>query len=164
MMYFDTPVGRFRILLNGEPTEFDVYYGKPAHLRCSNGCEIITANSFIASICIKDCCVYDLISGGMEKPILYYSGCVAGMDSMMCHMDNCTFELSTPYTYDYEEDSSSRFLPYESYSFNPHGFALRIVDDPKKYSTSPLQREISFLIVWAFSDEPTWSSQVSTLL
>ena len=135
MTHFDTPVGKFQILRNGEPTEFEVYYGEPAHFRCTNGCEIITTNSFVASISIKDCCVYDLISGVMETPILYYAGSVGGMDTMMCHRDNCTFELSTPYTYDYEDDPYSRFLPYESYSFDPHGFALRIVDDPSKYCT-----------------------------
>ena len=164
MMFLDTPVGEFRILLDGEPVEFDVYYGHPVHFRLANGDEIISANSYIASICIDDYRIYDIISGGLETPVLYYSGCIAGMDSMMCHLNNCSFELSTPYTAAYEDDPSNSFLPYESYSFNPHGFAFRITDDPKNYNSSPMQHEICFIIAWAFTDIPAWSSQSFDLL
>ena len=163
MKYFDTPAGKFRILLNGEPTEFDVFYGKPVTFRTRNNDEIISTNSFVASISIANLAIYDVVSGVMEKPILYYSGCIAGMDSMMCHLPGCTFELSTPYTEDHEEEGTPRFLPYESFSFNPHGFALRIIDTPFKYTSSPMQREIAFLISWVFVED-AWSSQTTMLL
>ena len=163
MQYFDTPAGRFRILLNGEPTEFDVFYGKPVEFRTRNNKAITSTNCFIATFPTTNLSIYDIVSGVMEKPVLYYSGCIAGMDSMLCHLDDCTFELSAPYTYDYEDEDAPYFLPYESFSHNPHGFAFRIIDDPSKYTRSPLQREIQFLIAWVFAQD-AWSSQTAMLL
>ncbi len=48
MQYFDTPAGKFRILLNGEPTDFDVFYGEPTEFRTQNNGTIISTNCYIA--------------------------------------------------------------------------------------------------------------------
>ena len=159
MTCFTTPAGIFRILLNGEPAEFELVQGQPVVFRTVSNGEIITANSYIASIPISGFSRYDLVSGVLDTCVLQYSGCTAGIESMMYHNDYCTFELSTLYTEDYEDDPPNRFLPYESYSHNPHGFAMRMIDDPQKYMTYPLQKEIGFLIAWAYTDEATWSTQ-----
>jgi len=163
MQYFDTPVGKFRILLNGEPIDFDVFYGEPTEFKTKNGDTVISANCYIAVFPTANLSPCDIVSGVMEKPILYYSGCVAGMDSMLCHLNNCTFELSAPYTYDYEDENGEPYLPYESFSFNPHGFAYRITDNPTKFTISPLQREIQFFIAWVYAED-TWSSQVTVFM
>ena len=163
MQYFNTPVGKFRVLLNGEPTEFDVFYGKPTEFRTRSNEAIISTNCFVASFPTANLSIYDIVSGVIEKPVLYYSGCIAGMDSMMCHSDNCSFELSAPYSDDYRDKQGLPFLPYESYSYNPHGFAYRIVDTPSKFISSPLQREIQFFIAWVFAED-AWSSQTTMLL
>lgn len=160
MTRFDTPVGIFRILLKGEPTEFDLSQCDPVTFRTESNAEVITANSYVASIPIADLSRYDLVSGVLDSHILHYSGCIAGIESMMCHIDYCSFELSSIYSEDYEDDSDELFLPYESYSHNPHGFAMRIIDAPQKHNEYPLQKEIGFLIAWAYTEETTWSSQV----
>lgn len=164
MTQFDTPAGRFRILLNGEPTEFILFQGKPVTFRTESNAEIFSTNSYVACIDITNLEIYDIVSGVLESHVLYYSGCIAGIESLMCHIHNCTFELSTPYTEDYEDDKNQRFLPYESYSYNGHGFAMRIVDRPCKFTESPMQKEIVFLIAWAYTDEKTWSSQATSLM
>ena len=163
MQYFDTPAGKFRIFLNGEPADFDVFYGEPTEFRTQNNTTIISTNCYIAAFPIAKLSLYDIVSGVMEKPVMYYSGCVTGMDSMLCHLNNCTFELSAPYTGDYEDDDGQPFLPYESFSYNPHGFAYRIIDDPAKFTDSPLQREIQFFLAWVFAKD-VWSSQATMLL
>lgn len=163
MLFFDTPAGRFRILLNGEPTDFDICNAGPAEFRTRGNQAIISTNCYIAVFPTAALAPNDIVSGVLDRDVLYYSGCIAGMDSQLCHFDNCTFELSAPYTDDHEDENGKPFLPYESFSYDPHGFAYRIVDDPSKYTASPLQREIQFFIAWVYAKD-AWSSQATVFL
>ena len=96
-----------------------------------------------------------------RDPEVLYVGCVDNIESLMCHLDGCIFELNALYC---EDDPDHRLLPCESHSYNCHGFAMRIIDDPAKYTEIPMQQEIGFLLAWAFSEEKPYSSHATTLL
>lgn len=157
MIYIDTPAGKFQILVNGNPTDFDAQpFESYAYFDESDSPTRITA-CYQVSLNIQDLSVGDIIEAKFEYGTLENDGGGEGMDNAVSYIGDYAVGIGATDTQYLEWDVNQRQLPYENYGLSGSGFTFHIVDDPKKYTAYPIQQKITFIIAWeSASKEYAW--------
>ena len=148
MTHIDTPAGKFQILINGRPVDFEVqplesYY----YLTDAESPTPILA-CYKVSLESKGLSVGDIIEAKFEHGMLKYDGGGEAMDNAVGYVGDYAAGIGATDTQYLEWDANQRQLPYENYGFSGSGFIFHIVDDPQKYTARPIQQKITFIIAW----------------
>ena len=157
MIYIDTPAGKFQILVNGNPADFDVQPLKSyAYFDASDSPTPILA-CYQISLEINGLSVGDVIQAKFEYGTLKYDGGGEATDNAVGYIGDYAVGIGATDTQYLEWDVNQRQLPYENYGLSGSGFIFHIVDNPKNYTAYPIQQKITFIIAWeAASKEYAW--------
>lgn len=157
MKYIDTPAGKFQILLNSTPTNFDATQYSPYTYHDNSGAAIPILACYQVSFNIQRLSVGDVIEAKFEHGTLKCDGGGEAMDNAVGYVGSYAVGIGAADTQYLEWDINQRQLPYENYGLENSGFTFHIVDDPQKYTARSIQQNISFIIAWeSSSNEYAW--------
>lgn len=153
MKYIDTPAGKFQILLNGTPADFEAKLHSPYSYHDNAGAIIPILACYQVALNIHDLTVGDTIKAGFAHGTLKCDGGGEGMDNAVGYIGDYVIGIGATDTQYLEWDINQRQLPYENYGFQNAGFTFHIVDNPNKYTVHSIQETISFIIAWENSSK-----------
>ena len=150
---FDTPAGKFFILLNGEPIEFCVEPGTYNTFYIDEK-ELHPLGCYEVSLDISSLSAGDVVIFAYEFGNLAYDGGDEHTLNIVGEINGYIVGMGAIDTDDYESPTNDQenYFPFENYGKTKSGFEFHILDNPRKYIAHPMQRILNIPIVWESSD------------
>lgn len=148
MEYMDTPGGKFQILINGEPAEFEAMAFCPYPYIDDYGYAFTVSDCYRISLSVQDLAVGDRIEVRLSNAILRDDRCVGRMYHAIGCVSGYAIGIGVTNTRYVQQTLRHVKLPYANAGFVQSGYALKIVREPGKYCRNPIQRSITVILVW----------------
>ena len=147
MKYIDTPAGKFQIVINGTPAEFEAKLHSPYSYHDNSGTTIPILACYLVSLNILSLSPGDKIEAKFERGALKNDGGGEAMANAVGSIDDYVIGIGTTDT-QYLEWNSNQQLPYKNAGLDDTGFTFLIVEDPQKYIA---HQTIHFIVAWEAS-------------